>query len=68
MDMLMVGQLLWSCLQDRYPEIGGAILQVIGGSTVLFRVLGSAKVGATSSTGFGVGSLLGWLGKIALNK
>ena len=68
MDMLMVGQLLWSCLQDRYPEIGGAILQVIGGSTVLFRVLGSTKIGATASTGFGVGKLLGWLGKIAMNR
>jgi len=68
MDMLTVGQLLWSCLQDRYPEIGGATLQVIGGATVLFRALGSAKIGATSSTGFGIGTLLGWLGKIALNK
>ena len=68
MDMLTVAQMLWSCAQDKYPEIGGALLQVIGGATVLFRVLGSQKVGTTSSTGFGMGKLLGWLGKIAMNK
>ena len=68
MDMLTVAQLLWSCAQDKYPEIGGAVLQVIGGATVLFRVLGSTKIGATASTGFGVGKLLGWLGKIAMNR
>ena len=68
MDMLTVAQMLWSCAQDKYPEIGGALLQVIGGATVLFRVLGSQKVGTTPSTGFGMGKLLGWLGKIAMNK
>src|SRR3990167_3579477 len=41
MDMLTVAQLLWSCAQDKYPEIGGAVLQGIGGGTGLFRVLGS---------------------------
>jgi hypothetical protein len=68
MDMMVIGQFLWSCLSERWPEVGGAALQVIGGATVLFRALGSAKIGATSSTGFGMGKLLGWLGKIALNK
>ena len=68
MDMLTVAQMLWSCAQDKYPEIGGAVLQVIGGATILFRALGSAKIGATSSTGFGIGKLLGWLSRLAMNK
>lgn len=68
MDIMVLGQFLWSCLSERYPEIGGAVLQVIGGATVLFRVLGSAKIGATPTTGFGIGKLLGWLSKLAMNK
>ena len=68
MDMLVIGQFVWNCLSDRYPEVGGAALQVIGGATVLFRALGSAKIGATPGTGFGVGKLLGILSKLAMNK
>lgn len=68
MDMMVIGQFLWSCLSERYPEVGGAALQVIGGATVLFRALGSAKIGATPLTGWGIGKLLGFLGKVALNK
>ena len=67
MDLLTVGQALWGCVSEKYPQFGGAILQVIGGATVLFRLLGSQKIGATSTTGFGVGSLLSLLQKVALN-
>lgn len=68
MDLLTVGQVLWGCLRDHYPHITGATLQVIGGATILFRVLGSQKVGATPTSSLGMGSLLTVLGKIALNK
>jgi len=68
MDIVVVAQSLLACISERYPQFGGAILQAIGGATILFRVLGSAKIGATPTTGFGVGKLLGLLGKAALNK
>ena len=68
MDLLSVAQVLFSCVKEHYPQITGAALQVIGGATVLFRILGSQKVGATPTSGLGMGSLLSFLQKIALNK
>lgn len=68
MDLLTVVQVLWQCLQQHYPQITGAALQVIGGATILFRVLGSQKVGVTPTSSLGMGNLLTMLQKVALNK
>ena len=68
MDMITIGKVLWGCFSEHYPQITGAALQVVGGATVLFRLLGSQKVGATPTSGLGVGSLLSFLQKVALNK
>lgn len=68
MDFLSVVQVLWGCVREHYPQITGAVLQVIGGATVLFRVLGSQKVGATPTSGLGMGPLLRFLERVALNR
>lgn len=68
MDLLSVAQVLFGCVKEHYPQITGAILQVIGGATVLFRLLGSQKVGVTPTSGLGMGNLLSALQKLALNK
>lgn len=68
MDVLTVAQVLFGCVKDHYPQMTGAVLQVIGGATVLFRILGSQKVGATPTSGLGMGTVLSFLRRIALNK
>lgn len=68
MDFLNVAQVIYGCVREHYPQITGAALQVIGGATVLFRILGSQKVGATPTSGLGMGSLLTLLQRVALNK
>lgn len=68
MDAYALIQVLWPCLRERYPEIAGAVLQVIGGATVLFRLLGSPRVGLTSESPFGLGRVLAFLARVALNK
>ena len=67
MEAYQVAQFLWTCLSAKYPEIGGAVLQVIGGGTVLFRLLGSTRLGISTETPI-LGKLLSVFKAVALNK
>ena len=67
MDMSVI-QAAWACVQQNYPQFSGAILQVIGGATVLFRLMGSSKLTGGGGTGGWFQHIVGFLGKIALNK
>jgi hypothetical protein len=62
MDMYTAFQFLYQCAQEKYPELFGGALQVIGGATLGYRLLSSVKL-----SGVG-GKLIGMLGSVALNK
>ena len=62
-------QVALSCVYEHYPEISAAALQVIGGATVLYRLLGSKKVaGEAEASGSWLGKGLKFLAGMALNK
>jgi hypothetical protein len=67
MDFLSVVQAMWPCVQDKWPELSGAVLQVVGGATVLYRLFSNGKTGMSEGTPY-IGKLISMLGTLGLNK
>jgi hypothetical protein len=69
-EMQLLG-LAWDCFKSHYPELAGAALQVIGGASVLAKLMNSTSAGsaasAPGSTGF-LSKIMGLFNGLALNK
>ncbi len=73
MDVQMI-QLAWQCLSEHYPQIGAALLQIVGIASVIAKVGSAMNIGqgtpapnAGATSGLLAG-LMGLANKVGLNK
>ena len=55
---------LWACLSERFPDLARSVLEVVGGATLVYRLLARYAVKGQPTDDV----VLKVLGKIALNK
>jgi hypothetical protein len=67
---ISVFQIAWQCVSEHYPQLAAGVTQVIGGATILYRLLGSQFLNGASGPAAGslLDKLTGLLGSLALNK